>query len=176
MHDSREKFISQSRKLLLQEYWPKIVRCLEVLPVEDLWWRPNGISNSIGNLLLHLSGNVRQWIVAGVGESPDTRVRHEEFETTTELDSDVLLSRLYSSLQEVDAVLARLVSEDLTQTRTIQGMRVTVLEAVYHVVEHFSTHVGQIIYITKLRTGTDLRFWIINADGTVRRGWLPDQD
>ena len=65
---------------------------------------------------------------------------------------------------------------DLSQRCHIQGLDVTAFEAIYHVVEHFSTHVGQIIYITKLRTGRDLRFYEMNADGSVRRGWLGEAE
>ncbi|MDE2731296.1 MAG: DUF1572 family protein [Bacteroidota bacterium] len=167
-------FIGQSRKHLLRDYWPKICRCIETLEDGDLWWRPNAASNSPGNLLLHLAGNVRQWIIAGVGQGPDIRQRRTEFEAQSGLQSHQLLGRLHETLMEADAVLAALSPADLMAPRTIQGIEVTVLEAVYHVVEHFSTHVGQLIYITKLRTGRDLRFYAMNADGTVRRGWLSE--
>ena len=167
-------FIGQSRKHLLKDYWPKICRCIENLDDKDLWWRPNAVSNSPGNLLLHLAGNVRQWIIAGVGQSPDARQRHLEFEAQSGLQAAELLGKLHETLKEADAVLAQLSPADLIASRTIQGIEVTVLEAIYHVVEHFSTHVGQMIYITKLRTGRDLRFYAMNADGTVRRGWLSE--
>ena len=169
-----DSFISQSRKLLLNEYWPKICRCLQALPEEDLWWRPNPVSNSVGNLLLHLAGNIRQWIVSGVGQQADTRERQKEFDASSGLDSTVLLKHLHESLLNVDEVLARITVAELTEPRVVQGIHVSVGEAIYHVVEHFSTHVGQIIYITKMRSGADMRFYEMNADGTVRRGWLSD--
>lgn len=174
MPDPATAFIAQSRKLLLREYWPKICSCVKTLPEGDLWWKPNAASNSTGNLLLHLAGNVRQWIIAGVGEMPDTRIRHTEFEADGGQDAPALLSRLHDTLQEADAILARISQAELAAPRTIQGIDVTVMEAIYHVVEHFSAHVGQLIYITKLRTGQDLRFYAMNADGTVRRGWLSE--
>ena len=172
MNAFAENFISQSRKLLSAEYLPKIGRCLDILPATDLWWKPNANSNSAGNLLLHLSGNVRQWLVAGVGRVPDTRQRHKEFEPALEQDAATLLAALRTTVAEADAVLYGLMPAELADTRIIQGLNVTVLEAVYHVVEHFSTHVGQLIYITKMRTGRDLRFYSMNEDGSVRRGWL----
>ena len=172
MNQAADNFISQSRKLLSAEYLPKITRCLKELPAADLWWKPNPNSNSAGNLIRHLSGNVRQWLVAGVGRTPDTRDRRSEFEASGGQGATVLLGSLRTTLSEADAVLASLTADDLLDGRTIQGLNVTVLEAVYHVVEHFSAHVGQLIYITKLRTGLDLQFYAMNEDGTVRRGWL----
>ena len=169
-----EAFMAQSRNLLLKEYWPKICACVKCLTDEDLWWRPNTVSNSAGNLLLHLAGNVRQWLIAGVGQNPDTRQRQSEFDTQKGWSLEDLLDRLHATLLEADAVLEQISIAELMDARTIQGLDVTVMEAIYHVVEHFSTHVGQFIYITKLRTARDLRFYAMNADGTVQRGWLSD--
>ncbi len=174
MADIAQAFIDQSRRFLLKEYLSKIERCVDELSDEDLWWRPNETSNSVGNLLLHLAGNVRQWIVSGVGGAHDGRQRQQEFAEHAPLPAEALLARLREALDEVDRVLADLDPADLSQRRHIQGIEVTAFEAIYHVVEHFSTHVGQIIYITKLRTGRDLRFYAMNADGSVRRGWLGD--
>lgn len=172
MSDVAQAFIDQSRRFLLKEYLPKIERCLDELSDEDLWWRPNETSNSVGNLLLHLAGNVRQWIVHGVGGAHDVRQRQQEFDERTPLPAEALLAGLREALQEVDRVLADLDPADLSQQHRIQGIEVTVFEAIYHVVEHFSTHVGQIVYVTKLRTGRNLQFYEMNADGSVRRGWL----
>lgn len=172
MSDVAQAFIDQSRRFLLQDYLRKIERCVDELPDDDLWWRPDEISNSVGNLLLHLAGNVRQWIVSGVGGERDVRQRQQEFDQRAPLPAPALLARLHDALDEADRVLADLDPADLSRRLTIQGIAVTVMEAIYHVVEHFSSHVGQIIYITKLRTGRDLRFYAMNADGSVRRGWL----
>ncbi len=174
MSDIAQAFIDQSRRFLFKEYLRKIERCVDELSEEDLWWRPNETSNSVGNLLLHLAGNVRQWIVHGVGGAHDVRQRQQEFDERNPLPAEVLLAGLREALEEVDRVLADLDPADLSQRCHIQGLEVTAFEAIYHVVEHFSTHVGQIIYITKLRTGRDLRFYEMNADGSVRRGWLGD--
>jgi hypothetical protein len=59
------------------------------------------------------------------------------------------------------------------EPRRIQGLDTTVFGAIYHVVEHFSTHTGQIVMLTKLRTGKDLGFWEALPDGTVVRKWQP---
>ena len=172
MSDIAQAFIDQSRRLLLKEYLRKIERCVDELSDEDLWWRPNETSNSVGNLLLHLAGNVRQWIISGVGGAHDGRQRQQEFDAHASLPAEALLARLREALDEVDRVLADLDPTDLSQRCHIQGLDVTAFEAIYHVVEHFSTHVGQIVYVTKLRTGRNLQFYEMNADGSVRRGWL----
>lgn len=172
MADAAQAFLDQSRRFLLAEYLPKIERCLDALPEGELWWRPNAVSNSVGNLLMHLAGNVRQWIVSGVGGAADVRQRQQEFDAQEGASKAELLAHLRAALGDVDGVLAALDPAVLPRRLSIQGLDVTVAEAIYHVVEHFSTHVGQIIYITKLRTGRDLRFYQMNADGSVRRGWL----
>jgi uncharacterized damage-inducible protein DinB len=169
--DVAHAFVELSRKYLRDDYLGRLRKAVAELPEEDLWWRPNEASNSAGNLLLHLAGNARQWIVSGVGRQPDVRQREAEFAASSGPSREQLLVQLEEALGEVDDVLARLQPSDLAERRTIQGMDVTVLEAVYHVVEHFSMHAGQILYIVKLRTGTDLRFWRVSADGSARPSW-----
>ena len=142
-------FIERSRYYLVSEYPTKIQRCLDVLPAEALWRRDAASENSIGNLLMHLSGNVRQWIVSGVGGAPDARERAAEFAARAGDDALALMASLRDTLTEADAVLASLDAERLREQRRIQGRDVKVLDAVYHVVEHFSMHTGQIILLAK---------------------------
>lgn len=170
MRDPSKAFIQQSRSYLSDEYLPRIGRCMEVLPAEDLWWRPNPASNSVANLLLHLAGNVRQWIVSGIGGRPDVRERETEFAADDGADASDLLAHLEATLESVDGVLAELDPARLDEKIRVQGNDVTVLGALYHAVEHFSMHVGQIIYITKLKTGSDLRFYEVE-DGIARKNW-----
>jgi uncharacterized damage-inducible protein DinB len=165
-----QAFIDQSRSYLSSEYLPKIRRCVQAITDEDLWWRPNARTNSIGNLLLHLAGNVRQWIVTGIGGASDTRERQKEFDADRERSREELVEMLESTLGEVDRVLAQLTPEGLLERRVIQGREVSVLEALYHVVEHFGMHTGQVVYVTKLRTGTDLQFYDVEA-GIARPKW-----
>ena len=146
--DVARAFLDQSRRYLAREYPTKIQRCLDVLPAEALWRREDASENSVGNLLLHLSGNVRQWIVSGVGGASDTRQRSTEFEARHGSASE-LLENLLGTLREADGVLASLDESSLGERRRIQGRDVNVLYAVYHVVEHFSMHTGQIILLTK---------------------------
>lgn len=168
--DPATAFILQSRHYLKEEYLPKIRRSVENLTPEDIWWRSNEGSNSIGNLILHLTGNVRQWVVAGIGGAPDLRVRQAEFDRREGLMVDELLGILAEAIEEVDGVLAQLPVESLHEERVIQGLPNTVLSALYHVVEHFSMHTGQIIYISKLRTGRDLGFYRVKG-GEVETDW-----
>ena len=147
--DIATAFITQSRRYLATEYPTKIQRCLDVLPADAIWRRDDETSNSIGNLLLHLSGNVRQWIVSGVGGAPDARHRRAEFDAREGDDGSALMERLLATVRDADAVLASLDAARLAERRTIQGRDVRVLDAVYHVVEHFSMHTGQIILLAK---------------------------
>ena len=169
--DPGHAFIERSRTLLAQDYLPRIRGALERLSEEDVWWRPHPSSNAVGNLLLHLAGNARQWIVSGVGGEPDLRQREEEFAARGGTSGVEALAHLEATLAEVDRVLARLDPSILAEPRRIQGHDVTVLEAIYHVVEHVSMHTGQILYIAKLRSGQDLGFWKIHPDGTAERRW-----
>ena len=151
-------FLAQARRILKTVYLPRIAGCLRLLSTKQIWWRPNPSSNSVGNLVLHLSGNVRQWIIAGLGGAPDTRQRDLEFLERGPVPRRMLQSRLGQTVNEACQVLARLSSQDLARRHSIQGFRVTGLEAVYHVTEHFSHHAGQIIALTKLVRGKDLGF------------------
>jgi len=163
-------FIEESRRYLAAEYLPKIRHCLDTIDDADVWWRPNAECNSIGNLVLHLAGNIRQWMISGVGGAPDVRERQAEFDARHGVTRHALIELLEHTLREVDQVLARVTAEQLGEQRRIQGQDVTVLEAIYHVVEHFGMHMGQIIYITKLRTGKDLAFYEVEA-GIARPRW-----
>jgi uncharacterized damage-inducible protein DinB len=156
---SSELFIAEARRHLMQEYLPWLRVCLAKLSEEDIWWRANEASNSIGNLILHLCGNARQWIIHGVGKAADVRDRPAEFAAREAFGKNELLQHLETTLAEVDAVLANLSLEKLASRKVIQGFNVTVLGAVFHVVEHFSYHTGQIILITKMRIGEDLKLW-----------------
>lgn len=154
-----QAFLDFSREKV-NEYWPRICRSLDSLTQEQIWWRPNEASNSIGNLLLHLNGNIRQWILAPLGGIANTRDRDAEFAERSELDAAMLRSKLDETLQEFNRIVSHLTPPDLLKTYTIQRYeRVTALAAIYHVVEHFSMHCGQILYITKLLTGSDLGFY-----------------
>ena len=161
-------FLESSRKTLLNQFWPRLKTCVEPMTVEQVWWRPNEASNSIGNLVLHLNGNVTQWLVASFNKNEDKRNRPEEFAAHGGLTVAELLSRLGATIAEVEKVLNRLTVEDLFATYEIQGYHVRGLDAVYHAIEHFGLHYGQITYITKLISGKDLGFYReLNKTGRI---------
>jgi hypothetical protein len=124
-----------------------------------VWWRPNDASNSIGNLLLHLDGNVCQWLVASFNKDEDQRNRPAEFAAQSGLSAADLLARLGATLDEAGRVLDRLTVDELLAPYEIQGYHVRGLDAVYQVVEHFGLHYGQIVYITKSLLAKDLGFY-----------------
>ena len=159
MDEVGQSFIACARAYFAEDYLPKIERCLELLTDEQIWWRAKPQSNSIGNLLLHLSGNVRQWIVCGVGGARDERDRDSEFAQRDMLPRDELLARLKQTLSEADAALAKFDAAKLMERHLIQGCDVTALSAIFHVVEHFSMHTGQIIMMAKMFAEVDLGFY-----------------
>src|SRR5438876_11742142 len=159
MSDLGQAFIARSQHHLAEDYLPKIESCLGRLTDEQIWWRANEQSNSIGNLLLHLSGNVRQWIISGLGGEPDQRQRDTEFAQREGIPRAALLNLLRRTLLEAGAVLAAFDTSTLLNARKIQGNDVHALEAIFHVTEHFSMHTGQIILLTKLLSASDLHFY-----------------
>ena len=167
MSDIGQAFIARAQHHLGEDFLPKIERCLGLLNDEQIWWRANDQSNSIGNLLLHLSGNVRQWIVCGLGDATDSRNRDSEFAQRGEIPRAELLDRLKRTVDEAVTVLARLDPDKLLEKRRIQGLEVAALEAVLHVVEHFSMHTGQIILLAKMYAEIDLEFYDFSGSTPV---------
>src|SRR5262249_26380889 len=143
----------------LEQFVSRIRECVGRLDNDQIWVRHGDHENAVGNLLLHLSGNVRQWIIAGIGGQPDKRVRDEEFAARGGVDKGDLMARLDGTVTEAVAVLKGIDPSRLLETYQPQKYRVTILEGVYHVVEHFAQHTGQIMFATKLLTGEDLGFY-----------------
>jgi hypothetical protein len=152
-------FLDFSRKKLLGQYWPRLRETVAPLSPQQLWWRPNDASNSIGNLILHLNGNVGQWLVASFNKDEDRRDRPAEFAAKEGAIAAELLAKLSATLDAAGAVLDRLTVEELLAPYEIQGYHVHGLDAVYQAVEHFGLHYGQIVYISKLLTAKDLGFY-----------------
>jgi uncharacterized damage-inducible protein DinB len=150
-------FLRQARFRLLEDYFVKIAAAIDALDDEQVWRRPNESSNSIGNLLLHLAGNVRQWIISGVGAAEDTRDRASEFAACGTVSKGELIELVKATLDQADAVLARIedvcaiANSDAPLQRVCkpQAYETSVFDAIFHVVEHFSYHTGQIIFAAK---------------------------
>jgi uncharacterized damage-inducible protein DinB len=153
-----ELCLSQWRSRLEERFLPRIIACLGQLSEEEVWWRANAASNSVGNLLLHLCGNMRQWIISGLGGAADIRERDKEFAERGPIARDALRDELQRTVKESCAVLARLKPGDLTRRYRIQQYDVTGYQAAAQVEEHVAYHLGQIIYVIKLKRGKDLGF------------------
>jgi uncharacterized damage-inducible protein DinB len=175
--DLATRFLERSRYYLHVEYPAKITAAVRTVPMEELWWRPNPGANSVGNLVLHLAGNIRQWVVSGIGGAPDVRQRHAEFAATGRVEHesthDAVLGQLHDAVEAADAVLAALPPSSLGHPRRIQGRDTTVFSALYHVVEHFAGHTGQIILLAKQFTPHAVRFYD-DTGGLARPLFLPD--
>ncbi|MHB1699692.1 MAG: DUF1572 family protein [Acidobacteriaceae bacterium] len=130
--------------------------CLSKLTDDQIWQREAAHENTIGNLVLHLCGNMRQWILHGVGGEPDVRVRDAEFSAAGGQSSAELLGLFHATVAEARAVLAALPHERLAERITPQGRDVSVLDAIYQVVGHVQMHLGQIILLTKHYAAQDL--------------------
>jgi hypothetical protein len=167
-------FLEFSRIKLTEQYWPRMKQAVESLSDEQVWWRPNDASNSVGNLMLHLNGNVTQWLLASFSREKDERDRPAEFSTRPPKPKeglngapdrlggaptrDELIARLGATVVHAGQMLERLTEAELVATWQIQGFTVSGLQAVYQVIEHFALHYGQILYITKQLKGQDLGY------------------
>ncbi|HWE84925.1 MAG TPA: DUF1572 family protein [Terracidiphilus sp.] len=159
-------FLGFSRAKLIGQFWPRLRSCVDSLSDEQVWWRPNLASNSIGNLVMHLNGNVTQWLIASFDRLDDQRDRPAEFAAKDGISSSELMGKLGHTMERANQVLGRLTEDDLLAEYEIQGYHVTGLETVYQVVEHFGLHYGQIAYITKMLRDQDLGFYReLNATG-----------
>jgi len=152
-------FLAYSRSRMIGQNWPNMRECVESLTDDQIWSRPNEASNSIGNLLLHLNGNLSQLLLVTFNGMEDKRDRPREFKASEQPSGAELLRRLGATLELVDQVFARLTPDDLLRPCMIMGRQMRGLDLIYRVVEHFGMHYGQIIYGTKAITARDLGFY-----------------
>ncbi len=132
---------------------------METLSEEQVWARGSENENAVGNLMLHLAGNVRQWILSGAGGKADVRVRDREFSARSGVSKQDLLERLEGVVNEAAEVIGGLTADRAMEKIRVQNYEVTVLEAVYHVVDHFAQHTAQIVFATKMMTHQDMEFY-----------------
>ena len=147
------------KRRLFEESYARIENCLGRLTFEQVWLKPNDNTNSIGNLVLHLLGNVRQYICSGIGGHKDLRERNEEFLATSACPSDKLLTQLSRLKEDVLPIIDSLNDEKLCKEFEVQGFHENGINIIIHVIEHFSYHVGQIAQQTKLLINEDLGFY-----------------
>ena len=148
----------------------RIKHCLDQLTAEQVWWRSQPAMNSIGNLLLHLSGNVRQWLVSGLGSVPDNRNRPAEFSERGPIPQDELYHKLDAVVDEAKTVLNQQKAGQLLEVRRIQGNEESGLSALFHSVTHFRGHTQEIVHMTRLLLGDAYQFqWTPPLNKSLRR-------
>jgi uncharacterized damage-inducible protein DinB len=133
-----------------------LTTCAKKLTDEQIWQRHGAYDNAVGNLMLHLCGNARQWIMHGVGGAPDVRVRDKEFSADGGMSGAELIALFEATMDEAKRVIAAVPAERMVERVIPQGRDVSILEAIYQVVGHVQQHVGQIILMTKQMLATDL--------------------
>jgi len=154
-----EALIQETKRRLFEESIPRLLHCLDELTEEEIWHKANDNSNSVGNLVLHLCGNARQWIVSGLGGAPDKRQREQEFTEQGPIPTDKLKVLVDQLQQDVDITLDRIQPEDLLKARKVQVFEENGLSILVHAIEHFSYHIGQITYYVKLRKNIDTGYY-----------------
>ena len=153
-----KEFIDQSI-FRINENTPKIIKCLDVLNEEQIWVRPNEVSNSMGNIILHLCGNIRQYIISALGGQTDIRERDKEFAARSGYSKKELQVKLVATVNEAIHVIQNVEEIRLLKIFSVQGFNLSGIGIIIHVTEHYSHHTGQIIFWTKLLMGNDLGFY-----------------
>jgi len=159
MRESIEVEVTQEAIHRLQENTPKIKKCLDELTEEEIWKRPNNSSNSIGNIVVHLCGNITQYILSSLGNAEDRRERDKEFAVEGGWNKKELFEKLQSTVDEAVKIIKDVDQQDLLRKRSVQSYELSAIGIIIHVVEHYSYHTGQIIFWTKLLKDKDLGFY-----------------
>jgi uncharacterized damage-inducible protein DinB len=153
-----KEFITQAIRHF-EENPPRIKNCLNRLSEAEVWQKPNSQSNSIGNLILHLYGNITQYAVASLGGQPDKRQRDLEFSTRGGISKEELLKLIQDAAHQAVETMRNCSSEELLRKRMVQGFEYSGIGIIIHVTEHFSYHTGQIAFWTKYIKEEDLGFY-----------------
>lgn len=164
----RDLVIADVKRRLIVESVPRIHKCLDSLSLEEIWHKQNEHTNSIGNLVLHLCGNVRQYVLSGIDGQEDVRERDVEFSEQGPISKEILKLKLENLMQEVGVALDRITAVDMVRDVSVQGFKENVTSILIHVTEHFSYHVGQITYYTKFIKNVDTGYYAglnLNAKG-----------
>lgn len=145
--------------LRMEENTPRIEKCLNELTEAEVWQRPNASSNSMGNLILHLCGNITQYIISSLGGKADLRQRDEEFAAQGGYSRKELMQKLKATVDEAVKVIEAASEEELLKVRPVQAYEFSGIGNIIHAVEHYSYHTGQIAFWTKLLKDKDLGFY-----------------
>jgi uncharacterized damage-inducible protein DinB len=154
-----KELIAEFKKRVFEESYSRIFKCLDLLSEEEVWFRPNSNCNSIGNLILHLHGNMRQWICTSFAQKEDVRMRSEEFIASNQVPKKELKKLLLDLKNEILSFVDELSSKDIIAEYKVQVFRENGVSILVHVIEHFSYHTGQIALLTKLMSDKDLEFY-----------------
>jgi uncharacterized damage-inducible protein DinB len=158
-------FIAEIKRRLFEENQARVIQCLNSLTEAEIWYRPNENSNSVGNLVLHLCGNITQWVIAGLGATEDTRQRQAEFDEQGPIETKILLEQLQHVMTKVEEVIDKLTPEQLITPKAVQGFQENGISILVHVTEHFSYHVGQMTYFVKSLKNKDMGYYAgLNLD------------
>lgn len=153
----------------IQENTPRIIRCLDLLNEEEVWFQANPESNSIANLILHLAGNISQYIISSLGQEKDIRNRNLEFRSKKNFTKDQLIENLSSTCEKAIRIIKGCSEKELSVSRMVQGFELTGIGILIHVAEHYSYHTGQIALTTKLLVQKDLGFYA-DLDLNIKNG------
>lgn len=152
--------VAETRRRIIEESIPRIRQCLSELTDEQIWHKANSNTNAVGNLILHLCGNVRQWIIHAIDGQRDVRLRDLEFSERGPMPRKVLNNYLDILTTDLDAALGRIVDQDLLEVKTVQKhFHENGVSILFHVTEHFSYHTGQITYFTKMVMDIDTAYY-----------------
>jgi uncharacterized damage-inducible protein DinB len=155
----RNLLIAEFDKRVFEESYERIYRCISLIDEKDLWRSPSPGIPAIGNLILHLCGNARQWILSGLGGRPDNRDRDQEFVAQTKIKKAELVFLLENMRSNLRQTLEELDPQQITDLHVVQGFEVTGFSVIVHVIEHFSYHTGQITTLTKFLTNKDTAYY-----------------
>lgn len=152
------EFIEQSI-YRMRENTSKVIKCLEILTEDEIWGKPSETLNSVGNLVLHLCGNITQYIISTLGDAPDDRDREKEFSAKRGLSKVELTQKLNSTVDRATEIISRQTKQSLVAVKNVQAYSLSGIGIILHVVEHYSYHTGQIIFWTKMKRDTDMGFY-----------------
>ena len=150
---------SEFRRRVVEESFTRIRKCLHMLSDEEIWNRLGGETVSIGNIVLHLNGNITQYILTGLQGNEDNRKRSAEFTEEGPVEKTMLIAMIDNLEQRILPVIEAQSEEDLLRVRDVQGFQESGLSIIVHVIEHTSYHTGQIAYMTKVMSNKDLGFY-----------------
>lgn len=143
----------------MEESRKRVLACLDLVPEERIWEQPNPALNSMGNLVLHLCGNITQYILTTLGGAADNRNRDAEFSTRGGKNRAELKTLFDVVLQQSIDCIAAVTDQELAMIKAVQVYDLSGIGIILHVAEHLSYHTGQIALLTKLITEEDLGFY-----------------